>query len=127
MLENLSHRLKKEFGKGFDITNLRKMRAFYLTYPIRDAVSLELSWTHYRLLLQVEKLEARAFYEKEAINSRWSTRELERQIASLLFERLALSKDKRGVLELVQKGQEIHSPTDLEPIRKIIIEQRNTL
>jgi predicted nuclease of restriction endonuclease-like (RecB) superfamily len=61
----------------------------------------------------VEKPEARAFYEAEAVNSRWSTRELERQIHSLLFERLALSRDREGVLALAEKGQEIQRPSDL--------------
>ncbi|OGR25224.1 MAG: hypothetical protein A2277_08470 [Desulfobacterales bacterium RIFOXYA12_FULL_46_15] len=61
----------------------------------------------------MEKDDARAFYENEAVNAKWSTRELERQIASLLFERLALSRDKQGVLELARKGQEIRQPSDL--------------
>ncbi len=113
LLVELSSRLKSEFGKGFDPSNLAKMRAFYLSCPILDAVRPELSWTHYRLLLRVEKPEARAFYEAEAVNSRWSTRELERQIHSLLFERLALSRDREGVLALAEKGHEIQQPSDL--------------
>lgn len=84
-----------------------------MVFPIRDAVRHELSWTHYRLLLKVEKPNARSFYETECINSRWSTRELERQISSLLFERLALSRDKKGVMELANKGHEIQKPEDL--------------
>jgi predicted nuclease of restriction endonuclease-like (RecB) superfamily len=64
-------------------------------------------------LLRVEKPEARSFYESEAVNARWSTRELERQIHSLLFERLALSRDKGQVLTLAQQGQVIATPTDL--------------
>ena len=83
LIAELSIRLKSEFGKGFDPSNLAKMRAFHLAYPILDALRPKLSWTHYRLLLRVEKPEARAFYEAEAVNSRWSTRELERQIHSL--------------------------------------------
>jgi hypothetical protein len=59
--------LSAEFGKGFDRTNLQNMWAFYLAYPIRDAVRRELSWTHYRLLLRAGKPEARAFYEAEAV------------------------------------------------------------
>ena len=70
----------------------------------------ELSWTHYRLLLRVDNPDARAFYEAEAVNARWSTRELERQINSLLFERLALSRDKAGVIALAHKGHEITRP-----------------
>ncbi|MGH7963183.1 MAG: DUF1016 N-terminal domain-containing protein, partial [Candidatus Binatia bacterium] len=72
-----------------------------------------LSWTHYRRLLRIDKTEARAFYEIEAIKNSWSARELERQINSLLYERLALSKDKRGLLRLATKGQEIQHPADV--------------
>ncbi len=112
-LEGLAGKLKAEFGKGFDPSNLRNMRAFFQAYPIRDAVRHELSWTHYRLLLRVENPDARAFYEVEAINARWSTRELERQIGSMLFERLALSRDKEGVIALARRGHEITRPSDL--------------
>ena len=72
-----------------------------------------LSWTHYRTLLRVDKPEARAFYEIEAIQNTWSARELERQINSLLYERLALSKDKKGLKRLATKGQEIQRPVDV--------------
>ncbi len=72
-----------------------------------------LSWTHYRTLLRVEKDDARAFYEIETVNNDWATRELERQIASLLFERLALSRDKKGLMRLAKKGQVIQTPADV--------------
>lgn len=72
-----------------------------------------LSWTHYRTLLRVDKTEARAFYEIEAIRNNWSTRELERQINSLLYERLALSRDKKGLMRLAVKGQEVQKPADV--------------
>jgi predicted nuclease of restriction endonuclease-like (RecB) superfamily len=72
-----------------------------------------LSWTHYRTLLRVEKPEARAFYEIETIRNNWKTRELERQINSLLYERLALSKDRKGLMRLATKGQEIQKPADV--------------
>jgi len=72
-----------------------------------------LSWTHYRTLLRVEKREARSFYEIEALQNNWAARELERQINSLLFERLALSRDKRGLLRLARKGQQIQGPLDV--------------
>ena len=89
------------------------MRMFYLTFPKCDALRHELSWTHYRLLLRVEKEEARSFYLIEIIKNRWSTRELERQINSLLYERIALSQDKAEVLELSVKGQTINQPKDI--------------
>ncbi|MFA5903808.1 MAG: PDDEXK nuclease domain-containing protein [Desulfobacula sp.] len=113
LITDLAQKLSAEFGKGFDERNLRSMRSFYLLFPNWNAVRSELSWTHYRILLRVEKDEARSFYENEAVDAKWSTRELERQIASLLFERLALSRDKQGVLELARKGQEIGQPLDL--------------
>jgi predicted nuclease of restriction endonuclease-like (RecB) superfamily len=72
-----------------------------------------LSWTHYRTLLRVDKLEARSFYEIEAIRNNWSTRELERQINSLLYDRLALSKDEKGLMKLATEGQEVHTPADV--------------
>ena len=76
-------------------------------------LSADLSWTHYRLLVRIEKEQARAFYEIEAIANSWSARELERQVSSLLFERLALSKDKKGLMRLAQRGHEIHQPADV--------------
>lgn len=113
LIQELSRKLSSEFGKGFKPRNLWFMRTFFLTYPKVNALRSQLSWTHYRLLMRVEKSEARSFYEAEAVNSRWSTRELERQINSLLFERLALSRDREGVLALAKKGHEIQKPEDL--------------
>jgi uncharacterized protein DUF1016 len=87
LVETLAQTLTADFGRGFTPTNLWYMRQFYLTYPNLHALRGELSWTHYRLLLKVDRPEARAFYEVEAVQSYWSTRELERQINPLLFER----------------------------------------
>jgi len=72
-----------------------------------------LSWTHYRTLLRVDKPEARSFYEIEAIQNNWSARAMERQICSLLYERLALSRDKKGLMRLATKGHEIQKPADV--------------
>ncbi len=114
LIEELSQRLRKDFGKGFDRSNLWHMRKFYLTFPnFLDAPRRELSWTHYRLLLRVENEQSRSFYLNEASNSNWSTRELDRQINVLLYERLALSRDKKKVRELADEGQIIRSAEDL--------------
>ena len=72
-----------------------------------------LSWTHYRTLLRVDNAEARSFYEIEAIKNNWSARELERQINSSLYERLALSRDKKGLMRLAIKGHEVQRPADV--------------
>ena len=113
LIANLAQRLTQDFGKGFTATNLRYMRLFYQAFPIHHALRDELSWTHYRLLLKVNKEDARGFYLNETINSDWSTRELERQIDSLLYERLALSKDKDTVRRLAAEGQVVNTPADL--------------
>jgi predicted nuclease of restriction endonuclease-like (RecB) superfamily len=89
------------------------MRQFYMTFPEKlHALRGELSWTHYRLLLKVENPEARAFYETEAAEGNWSTRELERQINSFFFERTALSKKKRQMLQKGREEGEKYSPQD---------------
>jgi predicted nuclease of restriction endonuclease-like (RecB) superfamily len=72
-----------------------------------------LCWTHYRTLLRVDKPEARAFYEIEAVKNNWAARELERQINSLLYERLAMSRDKKGLMRLAVKGHEVQKSTDV--------------
>jgi predicted nuclease of restriction endonuclease-like (RecB) superfamily len=194
LLEDISKRLKIEYGAGYSVDNLELFRRFYLVYPhlISDALrrkSFEdmgnkgsengdtgpgqfmvagfakieklysmrkesdnpvisdamprnlaiinisqnfgtrsplnrdlwrpgqlhtnLSWTHYRRLVRVDKSEIRAFYEIETVRNNWSARELERQINSLLYERLALSKDKKGLLRLATKGQEVRYPGDV--------------
>lgn len=158
LLDSLAVRLRKDYGEGYSVQNLRYMRQFYLGYPhlisdalrrksatvisseIRHTLSGEfpaaispsaightlcgeswvpgqlhpnLAWSLYRQLLKIESPDARAFYEIEAMQQCWSARELERQIASLFFERLAKSRDKAGVRRLATKGQEIALPTDL--------------
>jgi predicted nuclease of restriction endonuclease-like (RecB) superfamily len=102
-LEQLAQQLKTEFGKGFDVTNLRNMRRFYLLYPIRDSVRLELSWTHYRVLMRVENVNARQWYTNEAILNTWSVRALERQISVLYYERLLASTEKQGTIKEAQQ------------------------
>ena len=146
VLDDLSRRLTADFGRGFDVTNLRKMRQFYLMFEIRDAARLEsgktkrdavrlvsavepirfmacdeLSWSHYRLLMQVEDPVAREWYMNEAAEQHWSTRQLERQISVLYYERLLASRRKAPVrkeaatkLATVETEQFIRDPYVLE-------------
>jgi predicted nuclease of restriction endonuclease-like (RecB) superfamily len=113
LLTNLSKKLISEYGRGFSVQSLKNMRLFYLTFPKSSAVRSQLSWTHYKLIMRVNEISARNFYIIETANNHWSTRELERQINSMLFERLSLSKDKKKVLELSKKGQIIEKPADM--------------
>lgn len=103
LIKNLSKKMTKEFGKGFTTTNLKYMRQFYLTFQKSHALSDQLSWTHYRLLMRVENENARNFYIEECIKSNWSTRQLERQITTLFYERLLSSKDKEKVSKEIYK------------------------
>lgn len=113
VLEKLSEKLTNEFGKGFSKRNLERMRKFYIYFPIATTVSSQLSWSHYLELLKIDEEPKRNFYMKEAINSRWSVRELQRQKDSLLYERLALSANKDKVKELAEKGQVLSESKDL--------------
>lgn len=113
ILEKLSIKLTNEFGRGFSVINLRRMRKFYCLFPIRSTVLTELSWSHYLELIKIDEEPKRNFYFKETINSRWSVRELQRQIGSLLYERLTISVNKDKVLELSKKGHEIKETKDL--------------
>ncbi len=104
LLASLSRDLKLRYGKGFGRRNVLDMRRFYVSYPKWQTVSAKLSWSHFIVLLGVSDETTRKFYEKQAIHENWSKRELERQIDSSLFERLALSRDKKGILQLSEKG-----------------------
>lgn len=121
LVKELSSTLATEFGSGFSAPNLWFMRQFYLTFPILYAVSRELTWTHYRALIRLDDPSKRDFYIAETTKNGWSVRQMERQINSLLYERLLLSQDKESVLA-VAKGeaqptlphQIIKDPTVLE-------------
>ena len=102
LLNFLARKLTEEFGKGFDGSNLRKMRQFYKAFPIRDALRPELSWSHYRRLMRIESEAARQFYTEECVKSGWSERQLGRQINSFFYERLLSSQDKKSVSEEIQ-------------------------
>ena len=115
LMKTLSEKLTKEFGRGFSQRNLEQMRTFYLRYSISQTVSAEfkLSWSHYLILMRMEDINARNFYEIEAFENNWSLRELKRQVNSSLYERLVLSKDKEKVKELAVKGQIIEKAQDV--------------
>ncbi len=97
-LQSISKELTAEFGKGFDVSNLRNMRRFYIAFPIQETLSPELSWSHYCKLIKIENQNARQWYIKEIIENHWSVRALERQISKLYYERLLSSKEKAPVV-----------------------------
>lgn len=126
LLNNLSKDLRLKYGKGFSRSNIIYMRLLYLKYPIIQSVSGkfkktqigqtvsdQLTWSHYTELLDISDDYSRSFYEKQCISEHWSVRELRRQIDSGLYNRLLLSKDKKGLLELSKEGQIIEKPKDI--------------
>jgi predicted nuclease of restriction endonuclease-like (RecB) superfamily len=161
LIRELALRLQADYGTGYNLTNLKLFRKFYVEYPglagnqkgyaLRNLSSTDLestrrqkghalrdrsastaifypprkeywrpgrlhpnlSWTHYRTLLRVDKPEARSFYEIESLKNNWAAREMERQINSLLYERLALSRDKKGLMKLATKGHDVQQPADI--------------
>jgi len=106
-LKALSLSLTKEFGKGFDVTNLRKMRSLFLYFPIRDSLRLELSWTHYRILTRIENNKTRQWYMQESIEQSWSARALERQVGTLYYERLLASQaDNKAIKPVLDEAKQ---------------------
>ena len=105
LLKQLGVDLTTRFGRGFSWRNLYLMRSFYLSYPkiLQTPSAKLLSWSHYVQLLSVSDVHKRGFYEEEAKRANWSVKQLERQIDSMLYERIALSK-KKG--ELLQKSEQ---------------------
>lgn len=105
LLKNISDRLSKEFGKGFDASNLRYMRQFYMAFPNCDALSRNLTWTHYKKIIKVTNPLAREYYAREAAEGNWSTRQLERQIATQYYERLlATHRDQAEVSTIIKEN-----------------------
>ena len=139
VLLQLSERLTKEFGRGFSLTNLEQMRFFYKAYSsipqtmseelqvtknenieISEALywksqnnDFQLSWSHYLKLMRIDDIAERRFYEIESISNNWSLRELQRQCDSALYQRLVLSRDKKAIRALSEKGHIIEKPEDV--------------
>ena len=115
VLQELSNRLTEEFGKGFSVRTLQQMKKFYVMFPNTNALRSQLTWTHYRLLLSVENEQARQWYMNEAVASAWSSRQLERQISTLYYERLLASREKEPVKA---EAGELMAPLEAEEFIK---------
>jgi predicted nuclease of restriction endonuclease-like (RecB) superfamily len=133
IIQELSQKLSRDFGKGFSIRNIEQMRKFYLVYgkqieneQVKKAQTLSaeliksenklpefnLSWSHYLFLMGIDDIKERKFYEIEAHGNNWSLRELRRQFDTALYQRLVLSRDKKGIKKLSKKGQLLKKPED---------------
>jgi predicted nuclease of restriction endonuclease-like (RecB) superfamily len=113
LIERLSKDLSLLHGKGFSLSNVKRMRQLYLEYPKGATLSHQLTWSHYIELLKINDQLERSFYEKQSITENWAVRELIRQKNTSLFLRLAASKNKNEILQLAQKGQIVEKPEDI--------------
>ena len=113
LIKNLAHQLEPVYGSGFSYRQLNFSRQFYLEYPIVNALRSQFNWTQYRALIQISDKDKRKYYELEAANNNWTAREMERQIHSMLYERLLLSNDKETVLAMARKEHTPQSPQEL--------------
>ncbi|MCX6238618.1 MAG: DUF1016 N-terminal domain-containing protein [Bacteroidia bacterium] len=112
LIENLSEQLTYDFGKGFDRRNLFYMRKFYSAFSIVNALRSQLSWTHYRMIINVEDDNARLFYINESAENHWSTRQLERQIQTLCYHRMLSAQTNETELMALPKGEFQYKPSD---------------
>ena len=113
LIDRLSKDLTLSFGKGFGRSNIFQIRLFYIKFQKIQTLSGQLTWSHYSEILKAENDLEIGFYSKQCEKERWSVRELKRQMKSSLFERIALSKDKEGVLKLATEGYIVENPEDL--------------
>lgn len=139
LLKELSAKLTARFGEGWGEAHLRNIRQFYLVYKEKASQRLAysdtpstqnanhrlanlqstcnqyfiLSWTHYLILIRIKDAAARSFYEIECAAQNWSVRQLQRQVNSCLYERLALSRNKDEVMRLANEGQAVEKPADV--------------
>lgn len=113
LLLRLSRDLTIQYGKGFSRSNLTYIRKLYMTFPKCETLSHILSWSHYFEILKLDTDLEINFYIRQCEIENWSVRELKRQMKSMLFHRLALSKNKEEIIKLSKEGQQLQTPKDI--------------
>lgn len=113
LIKNLAKEIEPEYGSGFGKRQLELSRQFYRTYPNANTLCAQLNWSQYKLLIAISDDDKREYYQLEAVNECWSKRQLERQINSMLYERLLMSNDKESVLAVARKERIPESPQEI--------------
>lgn len=113
LIKRLAQEIEPEFGSGFGERQLQRCRQFFQLYPNASALRSQLNWSQYRMLIQIPDPDKREYYELEAVNEGWTGRQLERQINSMLYERLLLSNDKEAVLAVARKERIPETPQEI--------------
>jgi len=115
LTEYIARALEPEYGRGYSRRQIELFRQFYRTFPIANALRSQLGWTQYKLLIRIDNQDKREFYIAETIKNNWTSRQLERQMYSNLYERLLLNNDKESVLAVAKKEKQ---PSDAREIIK---------
>lgn len=113
LIKNLAKQIEPEYGSGFSVRQLERSRQFYREYPIASALWTQLNWSQYKKLISIDDHSKREYYELEAVNNCWTGRELERQVDSMLYERLLMSNDRESVLAVARKERIPQTPEEI--------------
>ncbi len=113
LIKNLASELEPEYGSGFGVRQLERSRQFYRLYPIASTLRTQLNWSQYKMLISIDNPDKREYYELESVNNSWTARETERQINSMLYERLLLSNNKESVLAVARKQRIPQTPQEI--------------
>lgn len=113
LIKNLAKQIVPEYGSGFSVRQLERSRQFYRLYPIASTLRTQLNWSQYKLLISIPDADKREYYELEAVSESWTGRQMERQINSMLYERLLMSNDKESVLAVARKERVPESPQEI--------------
>ena len=113
LIKNLAKEIEPEFGSGFGQRQLERARQFYIEFPIASTLRTQFNWSQYKLLIGIADKDKREYYELEAANNCWTARQMQRQINSMLYERMLLSNDKEAVLAMARKERIPETPQEI--------------
>ncbi len=113
LIKNLAQEIEPEYGSGFGQRQLERARQFYIEFPIASTLRTQFNWSQYKLLIAISDKDKREYYELEAASNCWTARQMQRQINSMLYERLLLSNDKQSVLAMARKEKKPEKPQEI--------------
>lgn len=113
LIKNLAQEIEPEYGSGFGQRQLERARQFYIEFPIASTLRTQFNWSQYKLLIAISDKDKREYYELEAASNCWTARQMQRQINSMLYERLLLSNDKESVLAMARKERAPEAPQEI--------------
>lgn len=113
LIKTLAQEIEPEYGSGFGQRQLERARQFYIEFPIASTLRTQFNWSQYKLLIAISDKDKREYYELEAASNCWTARQMQRQINSMLYERLLLSNDKESVLAMARKERAPEAPQEI--------------